>query len=82
MPASGTSRTNFYLNICPCDRFRFGLEANQPAQVVLVPGGRQPLVGNAHLEGPVLPQQVVRDALQDGRVVGGGARADAAVVLA
>ena len=60
----------------------FGLEANQPAQVVLVPGGRQPLVGNAHLEGPVLPQQVVRDTLQDGHVVGGVAGADAAVVLA
>ena len=26
----------------------FGLEADQLAQVVLVPGGRQPLVGDAH----------------------------------
>ena len=27
----------------------FGLEDNQPAQAILVPGGHQPLVGNAHL---------------------------------
>ena len=59
-----------------------GLEANQLAQVVLVPGGRQPLVGNAHLEGAVLPQQIVGDASEDGHVVGCVARTDAAVVLA
>ena len=61
---------------------RFGLEANQPAQVVLVPGRGQPLVGNAHLEGSVLPKQVVGNALEDGHVVSGLARPNAAVVLA
>ncbi len=51
------------------------------AQIVLVPG-RQSLVDDAHLQGAVLPQQVVGDAFEDGHVVGGVARADAAVVLA
>ena len=41
----------------------FGLEADQAAQVVLVPGTRQPFVGNAHLERPVLPQQVMGNVL-------------------
>ena len=60
----------------------FGLEADEPAQVILVPPRRQPLVGHAHLEGSVLSQQVVRDPLQDGHVVGRVTRADAAVILA
>lgn len=52
------------------------------AQVVLVPGGCQSLVGDAHLEGPVLPQQVVGNAPEDDYVVGGVARTDTVVVLA
>ena len=42
----------------------FGLETNQLTQVVLVPTRRQPLVGDAHLQGAVLPQEVVGDALE------------------
>ena len=49
----------------------FGAEANQPAQVVLVPARRQPLVGNAHLQSAVLPQEVVGNALENDHVVGG-----------
>ena len=39
-----------------------GLEADEPAQVVLVPPRRPPLVGDAHLERPVLPKQIVGNA--------------------
>ena len=59
----------------------FGFESNQLAQVVLVPGGRQPLVGDAHIEGLILPQQIVGDAPEGGHIVGSRARVDAAVVL-
>ena len=48
------------------------------AQIVLVSSRRQALVGDAHLEGAVLPQQIVGNALEDDHVVGSIARADAA----
>ena len=59
-----------------------GVEANQPTQVVLVPSRRQPRVGNARLGDRACRSRMwVMCWGQPCCVVGGVARADAAVVL-